>query len=398
MIRRSTIHICFFIIIGIFVFSQLSAKSRISDIKRELSTLKADRGKSQDEIKIIEQDVYKLADSISVLKEEQRAGGNILGRYKLTQLLRKSEELETKLKKKKRAFAEIAKKITQLNKILISEYNKAIKNKSAQLSQIKNKKSKKYADTLAKLSKLIKKKEKFIGIPKISALKIDQIEISSIDTPADLLEKLDILHDLRDRLLRQMKKIDSRLDDIKKRKILIEQIRHFNTEVAFFSDDFVIHKTAQSEEEEEEDSEETGITGGEDGGTDGDTTDTGGDDGTDLGTDTDAGTDNQDLTDVVDTETQTADQTNLTDNTEVTTTDTTTDSRITQEVPYQDEIDIDRLKLYRDLPIEKAIDILKKEKDKLHKDYWNITSKINLFEVTAKERAKPKKRRRRKKR
>ena len=366
------------------------ALDQIDNLKIEISKISLTRQLAIDKTTKIKDEIADLAQVISKLKAEFKEEGNIFVRYRLEQVLKKSEGLDKKLKQEQNQLTTINEVLDEKNRELLKTYNKEINVLSDKLEKIKDKKNSDYAKLLKSLRDIVKEKETFIGLPTDLPIEFKAISVNTLDSSFEIYEKIDTLKDLTDKHKRQLFDIEERIKELKERQTLIKEIKHFNEEIAFFSDEFVMHRKPVTKDT----SDKTGSTNAE--GTSEENSeknpDTTGTQGT---TDESGNTEQTSQTTTPDTGTESAQPTEQTNE--------TTDANLTNQIPatpettpttskiviptYQSEIEFQRLTMYKNIPVREVIKSLEKDKKKILNAINDLQNKIKEFEKFAQERS-----------
>jgi hypothetical protein len=385
------------IIVSLFwviIIGVVYASKEIDNLKLEISKISITRRLSLDKIAGTENEMEDIAQIISKLKTEVKESGNLLTRYRLEQILKKSETLDKKLKKEKEELTKINETLDKKNNELLKTYNNEINYLANSMDSIKDRKSASYAVVLKKLRDILKEKEEFIGLPADLTISFKEIDVSPLDSSIEIYEKIDTLKDFLDKYKKQLFNLEEQVKSLKERETLIREIKHFNEEIAFFSDEFVMHRSIAKASEKNPDTQTENTETNTQGETEATTEET---TGNTTETDTSSTTPVEDTTGTG-TETSTEQTTetpaenssqNLatTETTPQETVTPTTENKISVISPYQSEIEFQRLTKYKNVPIREVIKSLEKEKKKVLNSLSELQNQIKEFEKLALKRS-----------
>ncbi len=255
---RKTILFSLILYCSFFVYRIAASQNSIESLKKEIALKTEDQKKIRTAIRSIEGEILELSKEITELKLKERNSRSFFGSIKLDNLLKQSEKIEKKLKEEELKLQAITKQINEKNTLLMNEYTAFLKESKRELGEMKNRKSEAFNHILEEYAKIAQEREKLVGEPLIKPIDFSGITISYLDTQGDIEDKIDILNDYQEKMTEQRLAVVLRLNELKDRKTLIDQVRQFDEELQFFSDDFVkfATKVKDSEDKDTETEEE----------------------------------------------------------------------------------------------------------------------------------------------
>ena len=257
-IRKTIIFFSLILFYSFYSYRIAASESTIETLKKEIALFTEDQKKIRTSIRSIEEEIFALSKEITELKLKERNSRSFFGSIKLDNLLKQSEKIEKKLKEEEIKLHTITTRIEEKNALLMKEYTTFLKESKRELGEMKNRKSEAFAHMLEEYAKVAQEREKLVGEPLIKPIDFSGITISYLDTQSDIEDKIDILSDYQEKMTEQRLAVVERLNELNERKTLIDQVRQFDEELQFFSDDFVkfATKVKDSEDKDTETEEE----------------------------------------------------------------------------------------------------------------------------------------------
>lgn len=248
--KKSTNMFILLLIVSLFTISAI-AEEKIDLLKDQITSLETLKARLESEKQILVNQGEELSYKIEELKLQSYKGLGIIGRYKLSQNLKKAQSLSEKIELLDRNINDLSNQI-KIKKIQLErEYDSRINiliqkaditNSVDEKRQILNK-IKEYQSARDQLKKPTKQEKDNIDIT--------GIEIKEHDSPRDIREKADLISDLAKKTDAKISAIDSRIISLKNELKTRQKLNEFANEISFFServarDEIVSKSTSQT--------------------------------------------------------------------------------------------------------------------------------------------------------
>ncbi|MFH1729200.1 MAG: hypothetical protein ABIA04_12370 [Pseudomonadota bacterium] len=289
-------------------------------LKKSIAHLELELDRLNLEMQNKHQEIEKQSTEINKMKTAQWSNYSWFRSLKLNKNLAIAEEMRKDYTSKLERHRKLKFRIINLKWKLIDRYD-AILDDLAKQIYVKKTAGKSFVlPYLKKYSFFSKEKEKIeskLDQPEMKEQKFFIVEADPLDGPDEINDKIDILRDMEDKLDSNIAKVSRILKDLKRRELLLKEVKRFKDEIEFFSDEFFVMKTKQESDDEDDSSSDGSDDGSQDSDGTADGTDGDGDaDGTTQDSDSDQSGDGVSTTDTsTDTQGQTGDQTGDVDGT-----------------------------------------------------------------------------------
>lgn len=234
-------NVCSLILLFLIYFSLMSyaVEDNIEILKSQILTLEKQKAQLVSTRAVLIDQGNELSNKIEELKLQSQSGLGIIGRYKLSQNLKKAQKLSLQIQEIEKNITNIESEITNKKTSLEKEYTIKItsllqrlditektEERKAILEQIRSYQSAK--DQLSK-SKIEKQNK---------ALEYKGIEISENDSPQEIREKADLLSDIANKANRRIKLLDTRISKLKDELNTRRKLGEFTEEISFLNERF----------------------------------------------------------------------------------------------------------------------------------------------------------------
>ena len=258
---KKTINIFIFLLIASFAIS-VTAEEKINLLKNQITSLETQKTKLESDRQALVIQGEELSYKIEELKSQSDKGIGIIGRYKLSQNLKKAHSLSEKIELLDRDITNLNNQIRDKELLLEKEYDNQINiliQKAESVSNIDEKKLildriKEYQSARDQLRKPSKQEKDRIDVT--------SIEIKEYDSPKDIREKADLINDLAKKTDAKISAIDSRIISLKNELKTRQKLDEFAYEISFFServarDEIVSKSASQTTADDKKDKETT---------------------------------------------------------------------------------------------------------------------------------------------
>ncbi|HGJ67160.1 TPA: hypothetical protein ENS27_17505 [bacterium] len=221
----------------VFASAQLSfAEDKIITLKGQLSSLEIRKSQLESEKFSLVNEGDNLSYKIEDLKRQSESGLGIIGRFRLSQNLRKAQNLSEKIQNIDREIYSLNNQIEQVKSILTNEYETQINlliQKAGKTNNVNEKKA-----LLGKISEyqssrnLLKRSEK----QKSEPINIAKIDISEHDSPKEIREKADLIIDIANKTNARISSIDLRINKLRDELRTRKKLDEFADEISFFGE------------------------------------------------------------------------------------------------------------------------------------------------------------------
>ncbi|MEK7398421.1 MAG: hypothetical protein AAB116_15925 [Candidatus Poribacteria bacterium] len=234
---KKFINVFILLLIG-FLLSGISAtaEDKITLLKSQISSLEAQRSRLEGEKQVFVNQVDKLSYKIEGLKSQSDSGIGVIGKYKLSQNLRKAQSLSEKIQLLDRNTSDLNNQIKDKQSQLEKEYENQINTLIQRLNGISNVDEKKII--LSKIKEYQFARDQLKNSNKQSLERIDTagIEIKGYDSPEDIREKADLINDLANKTNTKISMLDSRIVSLKNEIKTRKKMSEFADEISFFGE------------------------------------------------------------------------------------------------------------------------------------------------------------------
>jgi hypothetical protein len=219
-----------------FITASLYAEDKIILLNGQISSLEQQKVQSESEKQTLVNQGEELSYKIEELKRQSGSGLGIIGRFKLSQNLRKAQNLSDKIQNLDKKLYDLDNQIKEKNILLgkecesqvnylIQKLNKteSVEEKKALLEKIKEYQS---------VGNQIKKSEQ----QKLEPLDITKIEIKEHDSPKEIREKADLINDIANKANTRISFLDSRISKLKDELKTRKKLDEFAEEISFFGE------------------------------------------------------------------------------------------------------------------------------------------------------------------
>ena len=224
------------ITLSLVCISAISAEDKIATLKDQISALE----KQKSQLETEKQSFVNQGEELSYKIEEQKAQSNsglgIIGKYRLSQNLRKAQTLSQNIQTLDKKIYELDTQIKEKKTLLEKEYENQINSLVQKLNTINNVEERK--PILAKIKEYQSARDQMnrSDQQKLGRIVVTSIEIKDYDSPKEIREKADLINDVANKTNSRISILDSRIvklkDKIKTRKKLDE----FADEISFFNE------------------------------------------------------------------------------------------------------------------------------------------------------------------
>lgn len=204
----------------------------------------------------------ELLNKIEELKLQSQSGLGIIGRYKLSQNLKKAQKLSSQIQEIEKNINNIENEINIKKTSLENEYALKITSLLQRLDVTEKAEARKIILEQIKAYQLAKDQLSKLKIDKQNkSLEYKGIEISENDGPQEIREKADLLSDIASKTNRKIKILDTRISKLKDELNTRKKLGEFTEEISFINDRFprsqvVAAKSVKSDTSKPEDLEE----------------------------------------------------------------------------------------------------------------------------------------------
>jgi len=221
----------FFVIAG-----SAYSEDRITILNAELSSLDKQKEKLESEKLILVDEGDELSFKIEELKRHSDNGLGIIGRFRLSQNLRKAQRLSENTQNLDRKILNIKKQIDEKNSLLVKEYELQVNSLLQRLSITNNIQEKKAL--LGKIREYQSSASQFRESEKLEleTINIADLEIKEHDSPKEIREKSDLIIDVANKKNSRISLIESRIANLKGELRTREKLDEFADEISFFGE------------------------------------------------------------------------------------------------------------------------------------------------------------------
>jgi hypothetical protein len=272
---KKFINIFIFLLIGLLWLASISMalEDKITLLKSQISSLEAQKSKLKDEKQALVNQVDDLSYKIEGLKSQSDSGIGVIGKYKLSQNLRKAQGLSGKIQLLDRNISDLNNQIKEKRSQLKKEYENQISSLIQKLNSLRDdegrtlsnemkggiggrKQSSEVEERKMILSKIKEYQSAYDQLKNsdkhdIDHINIASIEISGYDSPKDIREKADLINDLANKTNTKISMLDSRIVSLKNEIKTRKKMGEFADEISFFGErvarDEVANKVATTD-------------------------------------------------------------------------------------------------------------------------------------------------------
>jgi hypothetical protein len=213
-----------------------TAEDKITLLKSQISSLEAQRSRLESEKQVFVNQVDKLSYKIEGLKSQSDSGIGVIGKYKLTQNLRKAQSLSEKIQLLDRNISDLNNQIKDKQSQLEKEYENQINSLIQKLNGISNVDEKKIILSKIKEYQFARDQLKNSNKESLERIDIAGIEIKGYDSPKDIREKADLINDLANKTNTKISILDTRIVGLKNEIKTRKKMGEFADEISFFGD------------------------------------------------------------------------------------------------------------------------------------------------------------------
>lgn len=224
------------ITLSLVYISAISAEDRIATLKDQISAIEKQKSQLETEKKTLVNQGDDLSYKIEEQKAQSNSGLGIIGKYRLSQNLRKAQTLSQNIQTLDKKISKLETQIKEKKVLLDKEYESQINSLVQKLNTINNAEAR--TPILAKIKEYQSARDEMNKVEqqKVERLDIASIEIKDYDSPKEIREKADLINDVANKTNIRISTLDTRIaklkDEIKTRKKLGE----FADEISFFNE------------------------------------------------------------------------------------------------------------------------------------------------------------------
>ncbi len=233
--------ICSLSLIFLIYFSliSLAVDDNIEILKNQISALERQKAQLESTKTGLIDQGNELSDKIEELKLQSQSGLGIIGRYKLSQYLKKAQKLSLQIQDIEKNINDIENEIKAKKTSLENEYTIKITSLMQRLDttekieerKILAEQIKSYQSAKDQLSKTrIDKQNK--------SLEYKGIEILEHDGPQEIREKADLLSDIANKTNKRIRILDTRISRLKDELNTRKKLSEFTEEISFINERF----------------------------------------------------------------------------------------------------------------------------------------------------------------
>ncbi|MGB9595132.1 MAG: hypothetical protein ACPL7B_02525 [Candidatus Poribacteria bacterium] len=248
---KKTIYIFVVLLITSLFTISVIAEEKINLLKNQIISLETQKAKLELEKQTLVNHSEELSYRIEELKSQSDKGIGIIGRYKLSQNLKKAQSLSEKIELLDRNINDLNNQISDKKLQLEREYENQI-NILIQRADIVNNIDEKRL-ILNKIKEYQSARDQLRNPAKQEKDRIDitSIEIKEYDSPKDIREKADLISDLAKKTDARISAIDLRIISLKNELKTRQKLNEFANEISFFGervarDEIVSKSTSQT--------------------------------------------------------------------------------------------------------------------------------------------------------
>ncbi|MDQ1327054.1 MAG: hypothetical protein QG641_334 [Candidatus Poribacteria bacterium] len=222
--------------LSLVCISAISAEDKIVTLKDQISALE----KQKSQLDTERQSFVNKGEELSYKIEEQKAQSNsglgIIGKYRLSQNLRKAQTLSQNIQILDKKIYELETRIKEKKILLNKEYESQINSLVQKLNTVSKAEERK--PLLAKIKEYQSAREQMNkgGQQKQGRIDIASIEIKDYDSPKEIKEKADLINDVANKTNTRISMLDTRISKLKDELKTRKKLGEFADEISFFSE------------------------------------------------------------------------------------------------------------------------------------------------------------------
>jgi len=233
-----------------FVFGVVYTAAAVTDDIQQIEILKRKHEANEslitqkkDTLNRTFNELTTLSQKINRLKEEQLKSYSILRELRLKYLLADAEKIQNNYTNEHAALIEMTTENERYERDIVARYKKRLDQFLDRMKKITNKNTKEFVELFNQYLKMVKEEESYEKryFPKEDQRAMPtQTSMKAVDSEQELQVKMDMLISMQDRLKKNITKMERDLKSLYEKKQLVSQLKQFEDEISFFSDEFFI--------------------------------------------------------------------------------------------------------------------------------------------------------------